>query len=806
MTKTAQPMIQLEPNGVAPILSYNVPEAISHSGRNFIDLRIPDSYFIKLPAGSKPPSARAETSAVSAPAFDLSNGVLKPNDASPEQIKTALKCAIAAANLPPSDALEQLDPQEVIAMARAGRQLRLYRSMYGTLNYTYVDARPATTAETSVRPELAFAPTLSSALPQDQDPSDDPNPPGPGTTVKVTIQQPGNGAVISGPDTGASFTVSGTASAKPVGGQSGGTKILNVEVQVGVGAPFKPATVSTNGDWSYAAKATASGSLVITVRAYTADNMGEAKAAVNVALQPPDKTAPLLTLSSPANNTEISGGHQGVSVALQGQASDESGIKSVQFFLDDSPISSGNGQPKAPNDWSSWSGSVLITTPGIHQILVRATDNRGNINERTVNLMVKLEAEVVSRLNRIILVESYRMSSFLGDYGAGKTIKTFSLLPGEKARISIKTYTRNESAARQASSILDSFRQESADDFEQFMENEQSNRQSYQESSMYRVDAMAEARWGWGSARVDAQLAGDSRSTREEFAKNVSNATQKHVAKASAKREVEVNTSYEVKQQSGEETSLEREIENINVSRTLNFVFRQMNQEFITLLHLVDVRVGFFRLYQENGEEKHAYQEVALSDLDTLLAQAIVPEKRTEVRNAILRQFAHIFDYEDKPHTFVEEASFVDAQGNALPGAGYLRTKRGYVSEYHDPASNFQVRVPGIILAANKYVLRTEGIVVEALLGQGEALDEYSNGLQQQAIEEKTLHNARLAFEVEKLKLAKTIIENKDEEAAKLYEMLFRPVPVAATEAPAQGSVTAVPSMGSHVLQELTSV
>ncbi|BBA32764.1 hypothetical protein sS8_0799 [Methylocaldum marinum] len=49
MTKTAQPMIQLEPNGVAPMLSYKVPEAISHSGRNFIDLRIPDSCFIKLP-------------------------------------------------------------------------------------------------------------------------------------------------------------------------------------------------------------------------------------------------------------------------------------------------------------------------------------------------------------------------------------------------------------------------------------------------------------------------------------------------------------------------------------------------------------------------------------------------------------------------------------------------------------------------------------------------------------------------------------------------------------------------------------
>ena len=68
---------------------------------------------------------------------------------------------------------------------------------------------------------------------------------------------------------------------------------------------------------------------------------------------------------------------------------------------------------------------------------------------------------------------------------------------------------------------------------------------------------------------------------REEFAKNISSALQKHVSKASAKREVQVNTSYEVRTQAGEETSVEREIANINVGATLNFVFRQMNQEFI---------------------------------------------------------------------------------------------------------------------------------------------------------------------------------------------------------------------------------
>lgn len=33
-----EPMIKLQPGGEAPILSYNVPEGTTYSGRNFIDL------------------------------------------------------------------------------------------------------------------------------------------------------------------------------------------------------------------------------------------------------------------------------------------------------------------------------------------------------------------------------------------------------------------------------------------------------------------------------------------------------------------------------------------------------------------------------------------------------------------------------------------------------------------------------------------------------------------------------------------------------------------------------------------------
>ena len=46
MASTPEPMVRLQPGGVAPIISYNVPEPTTFSGRNFIDLQFPASHFV----------------------------------------------------------------------------------------------------------------------------------------------------------------------------------------------------------------------------------------------------------------------------------------------------------------------------------------------------------------------------------------------------------------------------------------------------------------------------------------------------------------------------------------------------------------------------------------------------------------------------------------------------------------------------------------------------------------------------------------------------------------------------------------
>lgn len=355
----------------------------------------------------------------------------------------------------------------------------------------------------------------------------------------------------------------------------------------------------------------------------------------------------------------------------------------------------------------------------------------------------------------ITLVESYRLTSFLGDYGAGRTIKTFSLLPGEKTKISIKTYKKTEQEFKQSSSILDSFTDTSATEFESTLQSEQSDKKNSTNNFEYHAEVEAQAKWGWGSAKVEGGVKGGTTGAREEFAKNVKNSTEKHASTASAKRDININTSSAVMGTDGEETAIERELENINVSRTLNFVFRQMNQEFITLLHLVDVKLAFSNGYLESK------RIVPLSQMESLLEEVIALEHQETVKNAILAQLQPILDYKDNPHM-----DFINQKQLSLVDS-YWRVNKDKISKYED------FTVPGVILTATKNVMRTDGIIVEALLGQGDALDTYSHGLQDELVVSKQIANELQKAELKKQELALKIIETNNAEAAKVFSQVF---------------------------------
>lgn len=860
-----EPMIRLQPGGVAPVLSYNVPEPTTYSGRNFIDLQLHDGYF--MPTN---PAANASLQPQKA---------MKGGAAEPSPVEVLRSAQQSGERL--TSRLANLGEEEVLRKASEGQKLNIHRTMTGALTYSFLNAassqEPVFAAASSDLHSDGEAPFISAMRAKEDDggiigmrPRDDidplpQDPPDP-VVISINITSPAAGSTVSGAHTGASVDIRGNAYLA-----SGDGSISKVQVQVGSGA-FQTATLSPDGSWVLPVVLTTPGPVTITAKATHSPKLitASAKHTVHVTLaQAPDTEVPTVKITSPAAGELLNtkGGPAAI-IQVEGTASDNRGVAKVEVIVDGgAPVmaESGNGftnwkkqislaagnhtiavrcydaannvgtdsitvyvdgQPprigitspandatfagtfsqgavievfgtaedaggidrvevshsenpifiraaeKAPNDWSTWKATFTVNSTNTHIITARAIDRSNNVTETTIAVKVSIMPEVNSRLKRIILVESYRMSSYLANYGAGRTIKTFSLLPGEKSKISIRSYNQNEITAKSAATILDSVTDDISAEFEKSIATEQADQKNYSESNEYKIEGEAGVSWGWGSASISASTSGGTNAAREQFAKNVVNNTQKHVAKASARRDVQINTTYEEKSTSTEEVSIVREIENINVSRTLNFVFRQMNQEFITLLHLVDVRIGYFTIDMINGEEKKSYREVTLPQLDALLAEVIVQDKRIEVRNAILNQLMNIFDYQDRHHAFIEEEPFKKKDGTVIPLSNYLRIKKDYTSTYSDGASGTEIEVPGIILAANRHVLRTDGIVVEALLGQGEALDNYSRNLQIESVREKELRNELLEAEVAMKRLALQIMTNKDSEAAQIYKLL----------------------------------
>lgn len=362
----------------------------------------------------------------------------------------------------------------------------------------------------------------------------------------------------------------------------------------------------------------------------------------------------------------------------------------------------------------------------------------------------------------LYLVETIAMTSFLGDYGAGRVVKTFTLLPGEDTKISVKTFKQRESTRKQTSSVLDSFTTESADDLQSSLEQEQSDQSSFKKTFEYYADVKAKARWGWGSASAKAGLKGSTNSAREESVKNISKAVETHTSKASAKREVDIDTSYEVTEKEGEETSIERQIENINLSRTLNFVFRQMNQAFISFVHLVDVRIAYF------DGRRESRIEVPISGLDGLLKKVVKDDKIADVKAAILDQLTGIRDHLGNPKNVLRTVELA-------PGDNYIQFDTTLNTAFVDPGSNIEYTLPGVILAVNRNVMRTEGMIVEAILGAGVALDSYAVQLQELEVERKRLEVAALEAEVNRQRLLVALATTGDAEKAAILASLLCP-------------------------------
>lgn len=366
---------------------------------------------------------------------------------------------------------------------------------------------------------------------------------------------------------------------------------------------------------------------------------------------------------------------------------------------------------------------------------------------------------------KIYAIEEYKTVSYLGDYGAGKTLNTFSLLPGEKTTISVKTYKDITTTASRSENIIDSFSKESADEMEAYVEVETNDTNTstwgFAGSIGVKLELGAVIQKILGNVGASVNFSGAFNATRSSSVRSLAKALQKHVEKTNHSRTVEINTTTTESIKETEETSVVRELANINKSRVLNFVFRQLLQEYVTITYLDSVKFVFCNGYPESLIMAN------LENLNVFLEQLIEPTEINNVKKELLKPYCAVQNYQDNDIQFIElhQVDYGACLGISETEE-YYRKVPGLTDTYS--AGGLGISVPGPILSVDKFTLRTESVVADALLGQGEALDCYNMKAQDAVAIKGYLENLEL---VQKINAIEAITDPV--QRAEAYKKIF---------------------------------
>jgi hypothetical protein len=353
---------------------------------------------------------------------------------------------------------------------------------------------------------------------------------------------------------------------------------------------------------------------------------------------------------------------------------------------------------------------------------------------------------------RLFIIEEYKTTSFLGDYGAGETIKTFSLLPGEKTTITVKTFKEITSTSSRAENLMDSFSQNSAREFEKTLQSERQVQSQISTALNYSIGASIGMSIKLANVKAVQNTSLSASVARAANTNSLSKSLDKHTDSTNASREMSVNTTTNDSFKESVEESTVRELVNPNVSRVLNFVFRQLLQEYVSVTYLSDIKVAF-----TNGHPE-SFVVLPIEELDELLNKFIVDNKRSLVRDKIRNEYATIEGLSNPAVTFLETKTKKNFLGVDTP---FMTKKKGLTDSFTKTNMDGDAviyPVNGVVLKADINTLRTDSFIVDALLGQGEALDCFNSHVQEakmQALyldnEHKELENKRIRHEAEKM-------------------------------------------------------
>lgn len=197
------------------------------------------------------------------------------------------------------------------------------------------------------------------------------------------------------------------------------------------------------------------------------------------------------------------------------------------------------------------------------------------------------------------------------------------------------------------------------------------------------------------------------------------------------------------------------------------------------LLSVVGATVGYYRRDQyldaagvpinDGNQGVHeSFVEYSLPELGGFADSEMTGTSTTTLQQNILNVLSSIPDYQGTQQSLVEVVTPNASDGTPQESAAYLRVKPNLTQPY------LGFTVPGIILNATDCVMRTDQLVCDAVLGQGDALDSYSHGLQDVAIADRqaavSARNAATAREV----LAQQIVSQKQTDLATIWSRSSR--------------------------------
>jgi hypothetical protein len=420
-----------------------------------------------------------------------------------------------------------------------------------------------------------------------------------------------------------------------------------------------------------------------------------------------------------------------------------------------------------------YNGDVMIATPAApNKVDLKADYAANNLRPYDINRLnglgkvTKYVAEPPQPTPRIIILEEYTTVSYLGNYGAGKIVKTFSLYPGERTTISLRTYKDRVSTVESSKNVLDSFSDSSATALDTLMQEEQGNIEATSSTSggsgnsfTTNTDSRNSNKsfgikgglnlgflsigGGYGKSMGETSTSTGGMSSTYNYNQTasrmsnmntLSSALNKHVQQSNAVRQVDVNTTTTDTQRSGEESVTVRELQNVNLNNVLNITYRQMLQEYTVLTYLSNVRFAYTNGYPES------YTVVDLSDLPNMLLDIIDtttnPLAIDEVLCQLLTPYCSVMDYLGVGHQFVEKVPIPNADClnlSCAPPANedLFRIPPTLEMIYNDGVVDATIH--GVILKVQKQTLQTSSLITDALLGRGDALDCFNQNAQNAA-------------------------------------------------------------------------